>query len=324
MSKNKRIINFYKILRLDELNFIFLILSILAVSIGSCSSRSQRTYEALRQNKKDNRNIGLDFLIKDTLSLNKYLIHFIDVGQGESTLIQTPDKIVLIDAGERNGIAAGYLIQQNISHIDIAIATHPHSDHIGGFLDVFELFTIGELIDPGVVHTTLTFERYLTQIFELDIPFIIGRKGMKRELGEGAFLEILYPEEPSDQNLNAASIVVKLTLGDFSALFTGDIERGSEIELLKEKEKLKSNLLKVAHHGGATSSQTAFLNEVKPEVAVIFCGQNNAFGFPAMEVISRLNHFNTKVFRTDLHGHIILSTDGQDFSITSVRRSQLQ
>ena len=306
---------FYK-----NIHSIIFIAFILTVLLGSCSSRSQRTYEALRQNKIDNRTIGLDGLGKDAHSTNKYLIHFIDVGQGESTLIQTPEKVVLIDAGERNGITAGYLTQQKISHIDIAIATHPHSDHIGGFNDVFPLFTIGELIDPGVVHTTLTFERYLTQIYELDIPFTIGRKGMTRELGEGAFLEILHPEDPDDNNLNDASIVVKLTFNDFTALFTGDIERISEAELIKENGKLKSTLLKVAHHGGATSSQQAFLNEVKPEIAVISCGLNNASGFPDQEVLSRLKDLNTKVFRTDIHGHIILKTDGKDYSVTTETR----
>lgn len=301
---------------------IFLFLLAFTTVKSGCGSRSQRTHQALKEAKSSSRTSLFYDSGFDKPFVNKYQIHFINVGQGESILILTPDKTVLIDAGERNSIAANYLTRQNINHIDIAIATHPHADHIGGFLEIFELFTIGELIDPGVVHTTLTFEHYLTQIYELDIPFTIGRKGMRRELGANAFLEILHPEEPSDQNLNAASLVVKLTLENISALFTGDIERQSEIELLKEKFKLQSNILKVPHHGSATSSHNDFLNAVKPEIAVISSNQNS-YGFPDQEVLRRLKKVNSKIFRTDIVGHIIVSSDGQNFFVDTFTDNQL-
>lgn len=291
---------------------------VMLVLFSSCLNNSGKSDAEIIESESEI-TYGYSYISGDFESIQvKYQIHFINAGQGESILILTPDKTVIIDAGDRNGIAANYLLHQGIQHIDIAIATHPHADHIGGFRDIFELFTIGELIDPGVVHTTLTFERYLTLIYELDIPFTVGRKGMIRELGEAAFLELLHPEEPSDQNLNAASIVVKLTLGNITALFTGDIERRSEEELLKEHLKLESNILKVPHHGSATSSHKAFLKAVKPNVAVIMCGTDNAYGFPEKEVLRRLDHLGSEILRTDLHGHIIIKSDGENFTVETL------
>ncbi len=177
-----------------------------------------------------------DSITIDTISdaNDKFEVHFIDVGQGESILVLTPSKTMLIDAGPRDGNVTAYLHSLGITGIDIVIATHPHADHIGGMPEVFIIFPVGEVIDPGVVHSTLTYARYLKLIDSLDIPYTEGRGSMSRDLSDDAFADILHPSNPDETLLNDASIVIRLVLGKVVILLTGDIERKSEEELLAQ------------------------------------------------------------------------------------------
>ena len=144
--------------------------------------------------------------------------HFIDVGQGDSILIKTADKNILIDGGDRGNTVVNYLRNQGVSSLDLVIGTHPHADHIGGLINVMEAIPVKEIIDPGVAHTTITFEDYLDIIDEKDIKFTEGRAGMTRDLGGGAELEIIHPVSPSSNHLNNASIVARVTFGKPFAL----------------------------------------------------------------------------------------------------------
>jgi beta-lactamase superfamily II metal-dependent hydrolase len=145
---------------------------------------------------------------------NKFEVHFIDVGQGDAILVLTPSKTMLVDAGPLDGNAASYISSLGVEEIDIVVATHPHADHIGGMPEIFISFPVREIIDPGVVHTTLTYARYLELIDSLDIPYSEGRKGMRRDLCDDAFAEILHPTDPDEALLNDASVVIRLVLGD--------------------------------------------------------------------------------------------------------------
>lgn len=249
----------------------------------------------------------------------KYEIHFIDVGQGDAIYISTPDKNLLVDAGRRNTGVVEYLQALEVESIDYVIATHPHADHIGGLISVFHNFEVGEIFDPGVTHTTATFNEYLSTIDFFDIPFTIGRDGMERELSENASFLIIHPNEPDPGHLNNSSLVAIVTLNQIKVMLTGDLEREREHKLAQkfESDFLQSHILKVGHHGSHTSSTEMFLDAVQPEVSVIMCGVDNPYGHPHNVAMERLQQTQTSIYRTDLHGHIVIETDGTEYVITT-------
>jgi competence protein ComEC len=257
----------------------------------------------------------------------RFEVHFIDVGQGDAILVLTPSKTMLIDAGPRDGNAAAYLQSVGVTEIDIVIATHPHADHIGGMPDIFSSFPVREIIDPGVAHSTLTYTRYLELIDEMDIPYTEARKGMRRELGAGAFAEIIHPSCTSEEFLNDASIVIAVVLGNVRVLLTGDIERMSEEMLLDGDSdfvaSLQSQIFKVPHHGSISSSHTGFLEAVGPEVSIIMCGLHNPYGNPHRVTLAALEAAGSDILRTDRNGHIVIRTDGEDYVVDAERDAPL-
>ncbi len=242
-------------------------------------------------------------------------VHFIDVGQGDSILIKASSQNILIDGGERGNTVVDYLKDLGIDQLDMVIGTHPHSDHKGGLINVLQNIKVREVVDPAVVHTSKTFEDYLTLIDEKNIKFTEGRAGMRRKLDDGAVIEILHPSDPSDKHLNDASIVAKLTFGNITFMFPGDAQKASEEEILTRGGDLNSTVLKVGHHGSDSSTSDAFLEAVSPEVAVIMVGEGNSYGHPHDEILERLANARVKVYRTDVHGTIIITTDGQTYDV---------
>ncbi len=248
-----------------------------------------------------------------------YAVHFIDVGQGDAILVTTPDKTLLVDGGTRWAGVTNYLQAQDIEEIDIVVGTHPHADHIGGLIEVLNSFPVGEVMDPGVLHTTQTFEDYLTMIELHQIPYTLTRRGMERKLSEAATMKVLHPYAPDEEHLNNASIVVRITLGDISILLTGDIELEGESAVLAYAATLDSDILKVAHHGSRTSTTYGFLDAVKPQVSIIMCGENNRYGHPHQETLDKLHASGSNIFRTDTHGHIVIRSNGMDYDISVTR-----
>ncbi len=250
---------------------------------------------------------------------NKFEIHFIDVGQGDAILVLTPSKTMLIDAGPRDGNAAGYLQSVGVNEIDVVVVTHPHADHIGGMPDILNSFVVMRIIDPGVVHSTLTYTSYLELIDKFDIPYTEGRKGMRIDLCTNAFAEIIHPSNIDEESLNDASIVIMLVLGNIRILLTGDIERGSEEKLLEWHRNvtagLRSHIFKVPHHGSPTSTHTEFLAAVSPELSIIMCGLYNPHGNPHRQTLAKLEAAGSDILRTDLNGNIIVRTDGNDYVV---------
>lgn len=253
----------------------------------------------------------------DENAITSYRIHFIDVGQGDAIFIETPGQNMLVDAGVRESGVTEYLQSLDIERIDIVIGTHPHADHIGGLIEVFQTFEVGEVIDPGVTHTTTTFHYYMSTIDLYDIPFTVGRKGMHWQLSDDAGMLLLHPVNPSSDHLNNASIVARVTLGEIKILLTGDAEREAEEEMLNDPHLLASHILKVGHHGSWTSSTEDFLDAIQPEISIIQCGEDNPYGHPHDVAMERLNAVDTEIYRTDLHGHVIIETDGVEYTITT-------
>lgn len=243
--------------------------------------------------------------------------HFIDVGQGDSILVQTPEKNILIDGGTKaaGSSVVNYIKKQGIDKLDMVISTHPHEDHIGGLISVLQAFPVAEIIDPAVAHTTKTFEEYLTLIDQKDIKFTEGRAGMSRDLGGDAKMELLHPSSPSSSDLNNASIVARVTFGQVSFLFSGDAESKAESQILDRGYTLASTILKVGHHGSRTSTSQTYLNTVKPKAAVIMCGKDNTYGHPHEETLQKLAAAEVDIYRTDLHGTVVIQTDGQTYDI---------
>lgn len=241
-------------------------------------------------------------------------VHFIDVGQGDSTLIISSDYTVLIDAGEKEcgEKVTSYLRAQNVERIDHVIATHPHSDHIGGLEDVLKNFNTGDIIVPAVSgqekEESYAYKCLLGFACDTDIPVYEAVPGMKIDLGE-AELDILACGGAYD-NLNNDSVVSELIHKENRFLFPADAENECETDMLRRGVLEDIDVLKAGHHGSSTSSGGEFLEIVKPEYAVISCGAGNSYNHPSESVMRRFGEDRIQIFRTDLQGSIIAESDG--------------
>jgi len=241
-------------------------------------------------------------------------VHFIDVGQGDSVLIHTSQGSVLIDGGD---IAMGnrvveYLRNAGVKELAYVIATHPHSDHIGGLITVLDELPVGTLIMPNVVHTTRTFERFLDAIEDNDVPLMEPVVGESFTVG-GAVFTIISPNSDRYRELNNYSVSLRMVFGSTAFVFTGDAEALPESEMLRHS--LSADVLYVGHHGSSTSTSREFLDSVAPSVAVISLGRGNTYGHPHDEVLDMLDEAGIAIYRTDLHGHIVMVTDGSEISV---------
>lgn len=239
-------------------------------------------------------------------------VHFIDVGQADSALIIFGEESMLIDAGNNDdgGLVVKYIEDLGITRLDYVIATHPHEDHIGGMDNVIKAFDIGRLIMPRAQANTKTFEDVLDAIAAKGLRVTTPVPGTKYGLGSATF-NILAPNGQNYSSMNDFSVVVRLNHEQTSFLFMGDAEELSENEILKAGFTIRSDVLKVGHHGSATSTSEEFLAAVDPEYAVISVGEQNSYGHPAQKVLERLEQNNIKILRTDEQGHIIASSDGR-------------
>lgn len=293
-----------------------LIVLFLSVSLLATAAASNAKNNKSNQNEEITIGSQESFISSNVSSSNKNIsVHFIDVDQGDSILIMAGSSNILIDGGERGATVLNYLKAKKITKLDLVVGTHPHSDHIGGLINVLQDIFVKEVLDPGVVHTTKTFEDYLTIIDEKNIKFTTAKEGQSYTFEDKIILKVLHPYKPSLDNVNDSSIVIQLIYDDIKFMFTGDAEKYSENEILSRKENIKSNILKVGHHGSNTSSTKAFLNAVKPEVAIIMAGNDNKYGHPHKETMGKLNSAGIKTYVTKKHGTIIIETNGKTYSV---------
>jgi competence protein ComEC len=242
-------------------------------------------------------------------------VHFIDVGQGDSALIRTEDHAMLIDAGtnEAGEDVVSYLKEQGVQKLDYVVGTHPHEDHIGGLDDVIEAFDVEHVVLPDKVSTTKTYEEVLDAVEAKNLSVTVPQPGEEFSLGEGK-VEVLSPPQDAGWDDNNSSVVCRLSFGENSFLFMGDAETQAEKELLKQGADLKSQVLKLGHHGSDTSTSQEFLQKVAPQYGVISVGKGNVYGHPEDRVLQRLEENDVTYFRTDEMGTIVAKSDGQNLS----------
>ena len=211
-----------------------------------------------------------------------------------------------------------YLRSHGIDHLDVVVGTHPDFDHIGGLASTIRAkrLTVGEFIDPGVAHPSRGYMDLLNAVKECpEIKYRQPRAGDILDLGKEVEVEVISPPYLLKDN-NESSIVIKLTYGDVSFLFTGDAA-GSAEQLMRDRYgwRLRSTILKAGHHGSKHSSSEGFLRKVRPEVAIFSCGKNNNYGHPHPETIERLQGVGASMYRTDKQGTITITTDGKNYQV---------
>ncbi|WP_099157602.1 ComEC/Rec2 family competence protein [Virgibacillus ndiopensis] len=243
-------------------------------------------------------------------------VHFIDVGQGDSIFIETPnDKTILIDGGppKSGKIVVKFLKKHHIEKIDLLIATHPDIDHIGGLVAVMKSIDVNRIIDSGKLHTTNTFAKYIDQIIKNDIPVEVAKRNEIIELDPLVKIRILNSHNGKKNN-NQSSIVLRLSYKEIDFLLMGDSERKQEKRLIKTNE-IQSEILKVGHHGSKTSTSFPFVDLIKPQIAILTYSKTNHYGHPVNRVIRNLQKVNAHIYSTAVFGNITITTDGNGYFV---------
>lgn len=248
-------------------------------------------------------------------------VHYIDVGQADCALLASDGHYMLIDGGNNEDAEEilSYLEELGVKKLDFVVGTHPHEDHIGSLDVVIESFDVGAVYMPKITHTSQTFEDVLTAISDKGLKVKTPTPGSTFKFA-GLPVEIIGPvTEYRDFNNN--SIVLRVTAGETRFLFTGDAEGMAEDDIRFAGYDVEAEVLKVGHHGSATSSTYEFLDAINPEYAVISVGVDNSYDHPEQETLDRLEAVGAKIYRTDLQGTIICRTNGKDITFETAGKS---
>jgi competence protein ComEC len=253
-------------------------------------------------------------------------VDFVDVGQGDAALVTSPaGKTVLIDGGPAHHAPAltAFLAAHVHGPLDLILLSHRHEDHLGGLPAVVRQTGARLFLDAPVAHAGPDYAVLMHELEARGIPARQATRGRRIDLGGGAVITLLGPPEPpisgSRSDVNANSVVARLTFGAVSILFTGDAEAPTEAWLLGAGEDLRADVLKVAHHGSRYASGARFLRAVRPRVAVISAGAGNEYGHPAPITLARLGRLGAAVYRTDLDGDVTVETDGAAIRVRTAR-----
>ena len=280
-------------------------------------------------------------LTSPALASQNLTAHFIDVGQGDSILLQFKDKSLLIDGGpsEMGSRLEEYLRRQNVTRLDLLILTHPHDDHIGGLIAVLEDFPVKQAMDNGENDSSLIYKRFRALIEKKNISYAPAYAGQEIDLDPALKIEVLWPPQGGISNgtklsrhvamknpwesivvralsgdMNQNSLVLRITYDRISLLLMGDADTVVEGILISSGGNLSSQILKVGHHGGTSASCPEFLEKVRPLVSIISVGEENYYGYPTERTLSNLKAASSSVYRTDTCGAIIITTDGRNYS----------
>lgn len=284
---------------------ILLAFSIL-VSVSGCEAVDR----AGLQQEKNSQQMSNE-QTQDSGNAGELQVHFIDVGQGDSTLITCDGHAMLIDAGnnDKGTLVQNYIKKQGVKTLDYVIGTHPDADHIGGLDVIIYKYECKQIFLPPVDNDTKTYAEVLSAIEERNYTYSCPEVGSTFYLGEAEFT-LVAPNRDYGEDTNNWSIVLLLQNGSNRFLFTGDAEEDAEADMLENGIDLSADVLKVSHHGSSTATTQKFLDSVNPSYAVISVGADNRYGHPHAEVMNRLREKGVKVFRTDEQGSLIATSDG--------------
>lgn len=273
----------------------FLLVFFFAVSLMGCQNNTRAAYK----------------------NFNELTIHYINVGQGDSELIECRGKVLMIDAGpyanHKNIIK--YLKNEGVSKIDYLVATHPHEDHIGSMPDVINNFKIENFYAPRVTDSTSYFLNLIKALKNNNLKINVAKAGIKFKLDNKVVCQFLSPSQNKYSDMNKYSAVIKVIYGNTKFLFMGDAEKANEEDMIKNNYDVSCDVLKVGHHGSSTSSSMDFLKLASPKLAVISCGRNNKYGLPNKTVLNSLEKLNINILRTDINGTIVLRSDGNSIQL---------
>lgn len=262
-------------------------------------------------------------LISEPGPNSSFEIHFIDVGEGDATLIVCDGEAMLIDGGEANQSSKiySYLKTHKIDKIKYLVATHGHSDHVGGLSAALNYAEVETVLSSTTSYPTDVFEGFLRQLDKNDLSINVAVKGDIYELGAAKVL-VVGPSKNFD-NENDNSLVIKVNYGSTSFLIAGDAERAAESDMIADSALyLSSTVLRVGHHGSDTSTSYPFLREIMPSYAVISVGDENTYGHPHETVLRRLEDAESEILRTDVHGTIIMHSDGANITYVVERNGE--
>lgn len=255
---------------------------------------------------------------KEVNTLSELKVHYIDAGQADATLFQFADGeenyTILYDTGDWNkNDVINYLDAQNIQLIDLVIISHPHADHIGQLAEIIKTFEVGEVWFSGNTSSSKTFQKSVEAIMASDADYYEPRRGETFEIGPME-IEVLHPNKLTG-DLNEDSISLRFIYGDMKFVFTGDAYKRQELQMINSDLSVEADILQLGHHGSNTSSDEAFLKAVNPYVAIYSAGKDNSYGHPHHEVVSLIQNLGIDLYGTDVHGTIIVTTDGTDYDL---------
>lgn len=251
-------------------------------------------------------------------------IHYIDVGQADSALLLCGDESMLIDGGNvaDSDLVVSYLAQHGVEKLDYVVCTHAHEDHVGGLAGALSQYSVKKVLAPVTEYESRAFENFLKYTQEQGLGITLPEPGDAWTVGTAA-VTVLGPVQDYEET-NNTSIVLRVDFGETSFLFTGDLERAAEEDLLASGAWLEADVLKVGHHGSDTSTSYPFLREVDPDYAVISVGENNDYGHPSEDTLSRLRDDDVTVYRTDLQGDVVCTSDGTNLVFNVERNEGVQ
>lgn len=249
---------------------------------------------------------------------SNFEVHFIDVGQADSALIECDGETMMIDGGNvaDSNVVAAYLKKEDVTELNYVVCSHAHEDHVGGLSGALSVTKADNIYAPKTETNTKAYKNFKKKAEEQNVEIKHPNVGDEIQLGSST-VEFLGPVDENGKDLNSTSIVLKITYGNTSFLFTGDAESDEEEEILNSGADLKSTVLKVGHHGSRTSTSYPFLREVMPQYAVISVEKGNSYGHPNEETLSKLSDAGVEVYRTDESGDIVMTSDGNNISITT-------
>jgi len=245
------------------------------------------------------------------------IVHFIDVGQGDSILLDLDDIEVLIDGGDKSPGVVSYIDDYVNGSLEVIIATHPHADHIGGLIAVLDAFEVDKILLNGDTSTSQTYSQFMSAVNSEGAEVSVYSRGWTFAIVgiDSLDFDVLHPIDLSG-TINNNSLVLSLSYGQVDFLFTGDAEREAEASMLADGVVPDVEILKVGHHGSRTASSIKFLEVAKPECAIYMAGQGNRYGHPHEETIINLCEAGAEIYGTDIHGTIVITTDGVTYNLT--------